>query len=31
MMDTIIKQEVNEKSPREVILTWKEKPKAPAK
>jgi hypothetical protein len=27
MMDTIIKQEVNEKTPREVILTWKEKPK----
>ena len=31
MMDTIIKQEVIEKSPREVILTWKEKPKEPAK
>ncbi len=31
MMDTIIKPEVNEKSPREVILTWKEKPKEPAK
>ena len=31
MMDTIIKQEVIEKSQREVILTWKEKPKEPSK
>ena len=27
MMEAIIKQEVIEKEPREVILTWKEKPK----
>ena len=26
-MEAIIKQEVIEKEPREVILTWKEKPK----
>ena len=31
MMDAIIKQEVVEKEPREVILTWKEKPKEKSK
>ena len=30
-MDTVIKQEVVEKEPREVILTWKEKPKEKSK
>ena len=32
MMDTVIKQEMVEKPPaREVILTWKEKPKETSK
>lgn len=32
MMDTVIKQEITEKPPaREVILTWKEKPKETSK
>ena len=32
MMDTLIKQEITEKPPaREVILTWKEKPKETSK
>jgi hypothetical protein len=30
-MDTVIKQEVIEKEPREVILTWKERPKEKSK
>ena len=30
-MDTLIKQEVVEKEPREVILSWKERPKEKSK